>query len=84
MPSTFPCQHCGAISANYCHQCGQRSGSTTAYDDKRLCPTCRLNAIRAIASKATDLCVECGVPVSVHIAECRELAKRIEERVVRL
>jgi hypothetical protein len=85
MPGTYPCEHCGAISSHYCHACGARSASTTAYSDgRRLCPTCRLHAIKAIASKAVDLCVDCGVPVSVHIAECRELVKRIDERVIRL
>jgi hypothetical protein len=85
MAGTYPCEHCGAVSANFCHQCGARSGSTTRYDDgRRLCPTCRLAAVKAIASVVTDLCTECGVPVGVHIAEFREQSKRIAERMVAL
>lgn len=85
MPGTYPCEHCGSVSANFCHACGARSGSTArASDGRALCPNCRLAAIKAVASVATDLCVDCGVPVAVHIAECRELVKRIEDRVVKL
>src|SRR5687768_11716027 len=65
MPSTYSCQHCGSVSAHFCHQCGSRTGSTSRYSDGRqLCPNCRLEAVKAVASKATDLCVECGVPVA--------------------
>jgi hypothetical protein len=84
-PSTFPCPRCGAIGTRFCHQCGDRSASTTTDDDGRLlCPICRVAALKAVASMASDLCVECGVPVHSHIAECRELVWKIEERVMQL
>jgi hypothetical protein len=82
-PSTCSCEHCGAISAYFCHACGQRSPSTTSHDDgRRLCSTCRLESVRLIASKPTDFCATqgCNATVAKHIGEVRLLCERMVMR----
>ena len=73
-------------SAWLCQKCGEKTPGCLPTPFGRFCPQCNYRLIRGAASVSSDSCTEsgCRKTVAEHMAECRELVKRIEERSVRL